>query len=83
MRNPSVRAWERWTREQTLRVVDTDQGPVEFWHETTRVDFPLVTYATTTYNTRTGCSETSLDKLTFRDETSLRTSLTEGRLCCS
>lgn len=78
MRNPSARAWERWTREQTLRVVDTDQGSVEFWHETTSVDLPLVTYATTDYNTRTGCSATSLDTLAFRDETSLRTSLTDA-----
>lgn len=78
MRNPRARAWERWTRAQTLRVVDTDEGPVEFWHETTSVDLPLVTYATTTYNTRTGHSATALDTLAFREETSLRTSLTES-----
>ncbi len=78
MRNPCARAWEHWSREQTLRVVETDQGPVEFWHETTNVDLPLVTYSTTDYNTRTGCSSTSLDTLAFRDETGLRTSLTEA-----
>jgi len=78
MRNPSALAWERWTREQTLRVVETDQGPVEFWHETTNVDLPLVTYSTTDYNTRTGCSSTSLDTLAFRDETNLRTSLADA-----
>ncbi len=38
MCSPSARAWERWTREQTLRIVETDQGPVEFFHETTNVD---------------------------------------------
>ncbi len=77
MRNPGARAWERWNREQTLRVVETDQGPVEFWHETTKVDLSLVTYATTDYNTRTGCSSTSLNTLAFRNETSLRASLTD------
>ncbi len=42
------------------------------------VDLRLVTYSTTDYNTRTGCSSTSLDTLAFRDETGLRTSLTEA-----
>ena len=78
MRNPSARAWKRWTRDQTLRVVDTDQGSVEFWHETTSVNLPLVTYATTDHNTRTGCSATTLETLVFRDETGLRTSLTDA-----
>ena len=77
-RNPSARAWERWTRDQTLRVVDTDQGPVEFSHETTSVDLPLLTYATANHNTRTGCSATTPDTLAFRNETDLRTSLTDA-----
>ena len=34
MRNPLARGWEKWTREATLRTVDTEDGPVEFWHET-------------------------------------------------
>lgn len=74
-RNPTARGWERWTRDQTLRVVDTADGPVEFWHETTDVDPPLVTYATTDRNTRTGHETTTLDTLVFRDEATIRATL--------
>lgn len=43
-RNPAARAWEGWTRSETLRFV----GPVEFWHETAWVSLPLVAYDTLT-----------------------------------
>lgn len=49
-RNPDAEAWKRWICQQTLCVVETDEGPVEFWHDTMRVDLPLVTYATTNVN---------------------------------
>jgi len=75
MRNPTARAWERWTRDQTVRTVNTDAGPVEFWHDTTSVNLPLVTYATTARNTLTGESTTDLDTLAFRRQDDLRTSL--------
>lgn len=74
-RNPAARGWERWTREQTLRVVDTAHGPVEFWHETTEVALPRVTYATTDRNLRTGEEETTAETLAFRDEAELRATL--------
>jgi ubiquinone/menaquinone biosynthesis C-methylase UbiE len=75
MRNPATRAWERWTREQTMRTVRTEDGDVEFWHETRSVDLPLVTYATSTLNSRTGATTTNLDTLAFRDQRDLRTDL--------
>ena len=74
-RNPSARAWERWTREATLRTVDTPDGPVEFWHETADVTLPLVAYDTFTRNVRTGEQTSSRDVLAFRDAETLRWSL--------
>jgi SAM-dependent methyltransferase len=70
-RNPAARGWERWTREATLRTVDTAEGPVEFWHETARVSLPLVAYDTFTRNLRTGDQESDRDVLAFRDVSSL------------
>ncbi len=63
-----------------MRVVETDEGPVEFWHDTVRVDLPLVTYATTNVITRTGHSMTNLDTLAFREEAALRTTLAAAGL---
>ncbi|WP_243057030.1 bifunctional 2-polyprenyl-6-hydroxyphenol methylase/3-demethylubiquinol 3-O-methyltransferase UbiG [Nocardioides sp. SR21] len=67
-RNPAARAWERWTRADTLRTV----GDVEFWHETVDVSLPLVTY-----DTFAG-QEADRDVLAFRDESSIRASLVEA-----
>ena len=75
MRNPSARAWEGWHRAQTLRTVETNEGPVEFWHETTNVDLPLVTYDTISRNVSTGETRSSPDTLAFRDEPALREDL--------
>lgn len=72
MRNPNARAWEGWHREQTLRTIETSEGPVEFWHETTNVDLPLVTYDTISRNVCTGETRSSPDTLAFRDERALR-----------
>jgi SAM-dependent methyltransferase len=47
-RNPGARAWEAWTRELTLRTVETPGGAVQFWHETAAIDLPLVSYDTLT-----------------------------------
>jgi ubiquinone/menaquinone biosynthesis C-methylase UbiE len=43
-REPSVRAWESWNREQSYAMVDG----MESWEEVTRVDGPLVTFESTT-----------------------------------
>ena len=74
-RNPGARKWEAWTRKLTLRMVQTPEGAVEFWHETAAVRLPLVSYDTFTRNLRTGEATTSRDVLAFRDEQALRKSL--------
>jgi SAM-dependent methyltransferase len=74
-RNPGARKWEAWTRELTLRTVETPEGAVEFWHETAAVHLPRVSYNTLTRNLRTGEATTSRDVLAFRDERALRASL--------
>jgi SAM-dependent methyltransferase len=71
-RNPAARKWEAWTRELTLRTVQTPEGAVEFWHETIDVDLPLVSYDTLTRNLRTGQATVNRDLLVFRDERALR-----------
>ena len=74
-RNPDARKWEAWTRELTLRTVETPEGNVEFWHETAAVDLPLVSYDTFERNLRTGESTVTRDVLAFQDERALRASL--------
>jgi SAM-dependent methyltransferase len=74
-RNPDARQWEAWTRELTLRTVQTPEGAVEFWHETAIVDLPRVSYDTLTRNLRTGELTVNRDVLAFRDERALRAAL--------
>jgi SAM-dependent methyltransferase len=74
-RNPAARKWEAWTRELTLRTVETPEGAVEFWHETAIVDLPRVSYDTFTRNLRTGGATVNRDVLAFRDERALRATL--------
>jgi SAM-dependent methyltransferase len=74
-RNPAARKWEAWTRELTLRTVETPEGAVEFWHETVDADLPLVSYDTLTRNLRTGQATANRDVLAFRDEPALRATL--------
>jgi SAM-dependent methyltransferase len=73
-RNPAARAWERWTREATLRFV----GPVEFWHETAWVSLPLVAYDTFTRDPGTGAETSDRDILAFRDNVALARSLQDA-----
>ena len=74
-RNPGAREWEAWTRELTLRTVETAEGAVEFWHETAAVRLPLMSYDTLTRNLRTGDAATTRNVLAFRDEPALRAGL--------
>jgi SAM-dependent methyltransferase len=74
-RNPAARKWEDWTRELTLRTVETTDGTVEFWHETVNVDLPVVSYDTLTRNLRTGQATVNRDVLAFRDGPALHASL--------
>ena len=82
-RNPAARAWERWTREQTLRIVETPDGPVEFWHETAWVALPLVAYDTRSRNRRTGEETLDRDVLAFRDAPTLTASVTSAGFALS
>jgi len=74
-RNPAARKWEAWTRELTLRIVETPDGAVEFWHETADASLPLVSYDTLTRNLRTGQATVTRDVLAFRNEPALRAAL--------
>jgi SAM-dependent methyltransferase len=82
-RNPAAGAWERWTREATLRTVDTHEGPVEFWHETAWVSLPLVAYDTFTRNLHTGEEESDRDVLAFREADTLVHSLAKAGFAVS
>jgi ubiquinone/menaquinone biosynthesis C-methylase UbiE len=74
-RHPGARGWKHWYRENTLRTVETDAGPVEFWHQTLDVDLPRVTYATYDRNLATGEESCDSEVLAFRDVETLRRSL--------
>jgi SAM-dependent methyltransferase len=69
-RDPSMRAWESWNRDQSYAVVDG----VESWEEVTRVEGPLVTFdSTTVFPDRTHVVATST--LRFRDRAEVETDL--------
>ncbi|UUW90320.1 class I SAM-dependent methyltransferase [Pimelobacter simplex] len=74
-RHPQARAWEGWTRAATLRIVETGDGPVEFWHETVEVDLPRVAYDTFTRNLATGEVVAHRDVLAFRSPDAIAASL--------
>jgi 2-polyprenyl-3-methyl-5-hydroxy-6-metoxy-1,4-benzoquinol methylase len=74
-RNPVAKRWERWTRDGTLRTVSTDEGPVEFWHQTEKVSLPAVTYATYDRNLVTGTETCTRETLAFRDAQAIVESL--------
>ncbi|MFI5844768.1 class I SAM-dependent methyltransferase [Catenuloplanes sp. NPDC051500] len=61
-RNPAARAWEQWSRQATLRTLDTEEGRIDFWHKTVWVSLPLVAYdtpATSTPMTRKSIATSS------------------------
>ena len=70
-RNPDARGWERWTREQTTRIVGSGNEQTEIWHETIRVHLPLVTYDTCAENLTTGSRHRTENALAFRSQTAL------------
>jgi ubiquinone/menaquinone biosynthesis C-methylase UbiE len=43
-RHPAARAWLRWNPQDSLVRVDGAEGPVEVWHEVTKVEGDLVTF---------------------------------------
>ncbi|WP_026128400.1 class I SAM-dependent methyltransferase [Nocardiopsis halophila] len=67
-RDPAARAWERWRRAWTHRVVDVEGvGAVETWIEATRVALPLVEFRTTYVFASDGQVLTSDSTLRFRE----------------
>ncbi len=46
-RNPLVRAWESWTPDNAVEIVDAAGAVVRKWHEIETVDGDVVTYAST------------------------------------
>lgn len=78
MRNPAVRGWEQWNLTDSRRTVAGAGGPVEVWHEVTRVRDNVVTFETTTRAVAGGSVDVAVDTLRFRSEGELRTSLAES-----
>lgn len=75
-RDPGDRAWERWTREDTHRVVLLDGvGAVETWTEVTDVTGPLVTFTATWVFARDGATLTSGSTLRFRERAEVEADL--------
>lgn len=69
-REPSARAWESWTREHTYTVTDD----MESWQEVVRIDWPLVTFDSTSVfpdGTRVVATST----LRFRDRAEIEADL--------
>lgn len=73
-RDPSMRAWESWNREQSYAVVDG----VKSWHEATRVEWPLVTFDSTTVFPD-GTRVVSTSTLRFRDRGEVEADLRSTR----
>lgn len=75
-RRPTDRGWERWTREQTHRLVEIDgEGPVEEWIQVTKVDGELVSFESPTIFHRDNERIDSTSTLRFRDKDALERSL--------
>jgi len=75
-RDPELRAWEQWTPELTLTVVDVPAvGVVESWEEVTSVDGPLVTFRSTTAFRDDELVLESMSTLRFRDRPEIEASL--------
>ncbi|MHC5902989.1 class I SAM-dependent methyltransferase [Streptomyces sp. S6] len=76
-RDPARRAWEEWTRESSRRTVHVPgTGPVDTWHEVTRVRWPLVTFRTVYVLTATGERLLSESTLRFREQDEVTAALT-------
>jgi SAM-dependent methyltransferase len=69
-REPSARAWESWTREGSYAVVDC----MESWEEVTSVDWPLVTFDSTTVFPD-GARVVATSTLRFRDRAEVESDL--------
>jgi SAM-dependent methyltransferase len=69
-REPSARAWETWTRKQSYVVV----AGMESWEEVTKVEWPVVTFDSTTVLTD-GSRLVTRSTLRFREQTEVEAGL--------
>jgi SAM-dependent methyltransferase len=75
-RDPFRRAWEHWTRAESLRRVQIDRvGTVETWVELTAVDLPLVSFRHTWVFEADDTVLTSDSTLRFRDRAEVENDL--------
>jgi SAM-dependent methyltransferase len=75
-RDPSRRAWERWTPELTHRTTDVNGvGVVESWHELLDVDGRVITFRSMTRFQDEDLVIESRSTLRFRDRSELEASL--------
>ncbi|WP_209326223.1 class I SAM-dependent methyltransferase [Brevibacterium renqingii] len=75
-RRPADRGWERWTKEQTHRLVELDsEGPVEEWIQVTKIDGELVSFESPTIFHRDGERIDSTSTLRFRNKEAFEQSL--------
>lgn len=81
VRDPSQRAWERWTPELTRRRVDLPgAGVVETWVELTGVSLPFVSFRHVYVFESDGARLTSDSTLRFRERGEIEGSLAEAGL---
>lgn len=67
-RDPARRAWEHWTKAESLRKVEIDGvGLIETWVELTAVQLPLISFRHTWVFEADGAVLTSDSTLRFRD----------------
>ena len=69
-REPSARAWETWNREQSYVVI----AGMESWEEVTKVEWPLVTFDSTTVFTD-GTRVVATSTLRFREQAEVEADL--------
>ncbi|NLS08500.1 methyltransferase domain-containing protein [Nesterenkonia sp. MY13] len=78
-RNPEVRAWKNWTKENTWQRVEIEgEGAVEEWKVVTKVDGELVSFESPTIFHSDGQRLVSYSTLRFRTEVVLRQNLEEA-----
>jgi SAM-dependent methyltransferase len=77
VRDPSRRAWERWTPERTRTRVDTPSGAVESWCEVTAVSLPFVSFRWT-YLFADGTTDVSDSTLRFRERHEVEAALAKA-----
>ncbi|MFN8023167.1 MAG: class I SAM-dependent methyltransferase [Acidimicrobiales bacterium] len=73
-REPGRRAWEEWRRDQTYEIVETHEGPVEYWVDVTDVSLPFVEFVQH-YVFADGAHLESWSRLRFRSRDEVEQSL--------